>query len=1321
MAAPSTLHADPPRPYASDSDGQTAAPNLPGETTTNDNGSSAKWDKAGGSSSSSPSSNNGSPGRSFLRVFSYTDRLGWCMNGVALFCMIASGSLLPLMDVVFGRFVTVFNNYIVGTISADEFRENLNYYTLFFVYLFIAKFVFVYIWTTLLAANAIRTTRALRIDFVKHTLRQEIAFFDSAEGGSVSGHVTTNCNLVNQGISEKLGLAIEAMSTFAAAFVVAFIVQWKLTLITAGIVPAIVIAACIGMIIDTQQENRIMTINSRAGRLAEEIFASMRTVHAFWAFPKLARNYEAVLDEARAVGMKKGPNMAFLFCSEFFCVYSGYALAFWQGIRMYQSGEISEPGKIITVIFAVLLAATALTQIAPQTVVISKAASAADQLFNIIDRESKIDALSDEGARPDELRGDIEFRNVVFAYPLRPNVPVLKGLDLSMPANKTTAIVGASGSGKSTVVGLIERWFTPLGGAVTLDGRSIDEYNLRWLRTNIRLVQQEPVMFNGTIFENVANGLSGTKLEDLDDEQKLKLVEDACRAAYAHEFIERLSEGYHTPIGERGAMLSGGQKQRLAIARSVISDPRVLLLDEATSALDPTAEHVVQKALNNVAAGRTMVVIAHRLSTVRTADNIVVMGAAGAGVVEQGTHAELIARGGAYARLVLAQDLGEDRRDSDGDDEFADAEKDGQAPGGTGHGDVDEAAPAQAVEVAAATAGIAAATATSATVLSLAGEDAKSHGLNLLKCLYIIVLEQRGLWLVFGVFLLACIVGGATYPALAILFSRTLDTFTLTGDAMTERGDFFSLMFFVVALGNLVAYAALGYWCNTIAQDIVKSYRLEIFNSVLRQPMAFFDRPENKTGALVSHLASEPQRLQELLSFNLGLLVIIAINLVSSCVLAIVVGWKLGVVLVFGALPPLVLSGYLRIRLDFKLDADTAARFADSTALAAEAVMAVRTVASLALERVVIARYEARLRDIAAKSLGSLGWTMFWYALSQSISLLAMGLGFWYGGRLVSFGEYTMTQFYTIFIAVIFSGQAAATFFTYSTSITQAQHAANYIFRLRASVPPDNRDDCPPEGSSEKKDEAGVSLECRGLEFAYPQRPHAKVLKGVSVNITPGQFVAFVGASGCGKTTMVNLLERFYDPSAGTVMCDGVDFQTVHAGQYRREIALVQQEPVLYQGSVRDNIALGVDSTKPVSDEAILAACRQANIDAFVASLPDGLATPCGAQGLQFSGGQRQRIAIARALVRRPRLLLLDEATSSLDTESERVVQAALDAAAKGGDGQQRHTTVAVAHRLSTIKAADRIFVFSHGSVVEAGFHDELLAARGVYYNMCLG
>lgn len=287
--------------------------------------------------------------------------------------------------------------------------------------------------------------------------------------------------------------------------------------------------------------------------------------------------------------------------------------------------------------------------------------------------------------------------------------------------------------------------------------------------------------------------------------------------------------------------------------------------------------------------------------------------------------------------------------------------------------------------------------------------------------------------------------------------------------------------------------------------------------------------------------------------------------------------------------------------------------------------------------------------------------------------------------------------------------------FQYTTSITKARTAINYIFQQRRQKAlHDNADNGPGASGSEKLSEKGIDVSCEGITFAYPRRPKLQVLKGVDISIESGKMVALVGASGCGKSTMIALLERFYDPTSGMLLADGEDIKMKDRRLHRRDIALVQQEPVLYQGSIRDNISLGIEEGVP-SDDEIIEACKQANVYEFVSSLPEGLTTPCGNQGLSLSGGQRQRIAIARALIRKPRLLLLDEATSALDTESEKVVKEALDRAAEG------RTTVAVAHRLSTIRDADVICVFAGGKIVERGRHEELVAKRGLYYEMVLG
>ncbi|KAM0420481.1 hypothetical protein ACHAPT_011776 [Fusarium lateritium] len=716
------------------------------------------------------------------------------------------------------------------------------------------------------------------------------------------------------------------------------------------------------------------------------------------------------------------------------------------------------------------------------------------------------------------------------------------------------------------------------------------------------------------------------------------------------------------------------------------------MLDEATSALDPNSERIVQKALENISKGRTVIVIAHRLSTVRNADKIVVL--SHGQLVEEGSHEELMELKGAYSRLVQAQDLGTEATAADDHGNETEESSDTQISG-------DE---------------FDAALSRHSTHLSRVVSNEQEAPLGLLRSLWLVVREQRALWTAMGLVSVVAIIAGGSYPALAVLFAHTMNAFQA---ADVKKGDFFSLMFFVVALAQLVIYAVAGWFSNVIGQHVMKRYRVELFEATLSQDMAFFDDPANGSGALVSRLATETTSLQELFSMNLALIMANMVNVVSSAILAIVVGWKLGLALSLGALPAIIIAGYIRIRLESKLEEDAAGRFARSSALASEAILGIRTISSLALEDTVIDRYRASLESLAKDSIAGLGWKMVFYALSQSIQFLGMALGFWYGGRLVSTGEYNNQQFYTIFIAVIFSGEASAMLFQYSTSISNAKTAVNYILRLRRNLQSISSTQAPvhPVQQPLTSDDTlceGQAIDFENVCFTYPSRPHLKVLKGIDISIGSNMKVAFVGPSGCGKSTLVSLLERFYDPTTGIIRENGQDIKDLDRCIYRKDIALVQQEPVLYQGSIRENITLGVEE-EDVSEDLIADACRQAHIWYFISSLPEGLNTSCGSNGLSLSGGQRQRIAIARALIRQPRLLLLDEATSALDTESERIVKAALDDAAVG------RITIAIAHRLSTIKDSDLIVVFAGGKVAEQGTHESLVAKRGVYYEMVLG
>ncbi|CAI6093215.1 unnamed protein product [Clonostachys chloroleuca] len=1249
----------------------------------------------------------------YFRIFSYATRFEIALQSLSALCAVASGSGVALQTLIFGAFITSITKFASGDKEPPEFRRETSRLALYFVILGIGRAVLGYTYNTLLTYCSYRISRNIRRAYIKSALCQEVAFYDLGSGGSIATQATSNGKLISKGIAEKMGLTIQGISVFVTAFIVAFVTNWKLTLIICCIAPATILVMGVVAGIEAGYETKILEVYAQANSFAEGVIASARTVHAFEMRSRLVNKFDKYLDEAHGWGKKISPLLGFLFSAEYTIIYLGFGLAFWQGVRMLARGEIDDPGDIFTVLMAVTLGSINITMLAPHSIDFTRAAAAAGQLFVLIDRQSDINPLDKSGEQPSETIGHVELENVSFSYPTRPGITVLDDFTLNVPAGKVTALVGQSGSGKSTIIGLIERWYRPTSGSIKLDGRSLDQLNINWLRKHVRLVQQEPILFQGSVFDNIAYGLVGTEWENASREERMTQVREAAQLAYADEFISGLPNGYDTEIGQRGGLLSGGQKQRVAIARAVVSRPKVLLLDEATSALDPHAEEVVQKALDQASKGRTTIVIAHKLATIRKADNIVVM--TKGQIVEQGSHEALIAQDGTYARLVKIQNLSVSAEEEAEESTSENEDKD------------------EAEQVCADPADLTKTltrfeTADRARLEAQKDRDSyENHKhLGFVGVIWRLVRENPELKWVYMITLIACVLGAGAIPGQALLLSNTVEVFTLTGQKMEDEGSYYARMFIVLAAGCLVAYFTVGMATNTIAQALSHKLRRQSLEDIMRQDLQFFDRPENSIGALTSRVDSNPQAILELMGFNVGLILIGMLNITICSVLGLAHSWKLGLVVVFAGLPPMVGSGWLKIRSNAKLEEDNDKRTSNSAAIASEAVTAIRTVSSLAIEEKVLDRYVSELDLSISGAVRPLCLMMLWFALTQSMEYYFMALGFWWGCRLLSFGEVTMYNFFVTFMAVFFSGQATSELFQFSTSLTNGKNAANYIFWLHELQPT-------VEENSHNKDNApksGGPIDIDSIRFSYPLRPDATVLRGIDLHIKEGQFVALVGASGCGKSTMIAMLERFYDPSTGSISISGEALTNLNPRLYRRIVSLVQQEPTLFQGTIRENIALGIDDpdaatpeTSPssptnsttVPEADIEAALRAANAWDFVCSLPEGVHTPAGANGTQLSGGQRQRIAIARALIRNPRILLLDEATSALDTESEKLVQGVLAEAAKKGD----RITVAVAHRLSTIKDADVICVFYGGKIVEMGTHEELVAKRGIYRKMC--
>ncbi|KAK7203709.1 P-loop containing nucleoside triphosphate hydrolase protein, partial [Myxozyma melibiosi] len=879
----------------------------------------------------------------------------------------------------------------------------------------------------------------------------------------------------------------------------------------------------------------------------------------------------------------------------------------------------------------------------------------------------------------------------------------MEDFSLKVPAGKTVALVGASGSGKSTIVGIIERFYKPVRGTVTLDGHDITDLNIRWLRSKISLVSQEPTLFSTSVYENVAQGLIGSEYEFASPAEKEQLVIEACKQANAYSFITALPQGFETPVGERGFLLSGGQKQRIAIARAIVSNPKILLLDEATSALDTKSEGVVQEALDRAAKNRTTIVIAHRLSTIKDADLIVVMKRGV--IVESGTHNELLAKEGEYFELVQSQKIEKEKKALiTGEALSSSSESDSSSS-------IDEKIDSDdeklvKVKTTVTVKGDVMSDSDFSDTATIAEEESGYSTVDLIKFIGGISAPENK-YIAMGVF--CSFIQGMSYPALGEFYGHAVQGLQLAytdPDRMYAEVYKWAGLFIFLAFLLLAASTGAFSIYSFVAQRLVRRIRYQMFRYLLRQDISFYDRDENTTGVLTMSLAREAQSIDGLSGATFGQIMNSIINVVSSGILAIIIAYKLGLVCV-ACVPIMVLSGFFRFWVLSKFEETVKKSHEASASYACEAAAAIKTVVSLTREDDVLTHYHETLHSQTLNSRAASRKSAILYGIAQGMQYFITALAFWWGGNLLRIREYGLLEFYIAYMSVIFGAQGAGIVFSYASDMGKARLAAVNVKRLFMRQPVV---DSWARDGSDPQDVKG-SIEFKDVVFRYPTRPTVAVLNNLNLSVKSGQYVALVGASGCGKSTTIGLIESFYRPNAGKIMLDGVDISTFNVNAYRSHMALVSQEPTLYAGTIRDNVKLG-SPDEDISDEAMIEACKQANIHEFIMSLPDGYETLVGSKGTLLSGGQKQRVAIARALIRQPKILLLDEATSALDSESEKVVQAALDVAAKG------RTTIAIAHRLSTIQGADIIYVFDQGAIVESGNHQELLGRRGKYYEL---
>ncbi|CAG9138256.1 unnamed protein product [Plutella xylostella] len=1225
--------------------------------------------------------------------------------------------------------------------------------------------------------SALKQITRIRSMFLRSVLRQDMYWYDTDTSFNLASRMSDDMLKLKDGLGEKLAIVANLVGTAVLCIAAAFPQGWQLTLACASVVPCSIAASVALANYQTKSSVRELNSYSQAGKQAEEVLKSVRTIIAFGGEQKETDRYRRLLEPAESYSRKRGLYTGIGTGLNWVLTYSLNAIGLAYGTRLVLD-DMAKPaeerryevGSIISIMFSMYMATQSITFCVPHGETFSAARAAAAGIFKLIERAPVLD--SQEGGQcPRRVKGEIVLEDVTFNYPSRPEVKILKGFSIHIKPGEKVALVGSSGCGKSTILQLVQRLYDPLSGVVKLDGKNIKNLNLAWLRSSLGVVGQEPVLFRGTIYENIAIGEPGASMEE---------VQRVAELAYAHEFIVKLPNGYNTMIGERGASLSGGQAQRVAIARALLREPAVLLLDEATSALDPASERRVQAALDRASHTRTTLTVSHRprwtapathaprslshtgmyrsllldeatsaldpaserrvqaaldrashtrttltvshkLSTIINADRIICMDQGV--IVEQGTHEDLMNLKGFYWKLVTTgKEVKEPEVISTVEEEINENEESLSAiPSRT-----DSKRRSRRVHRRPSTRRDShdwmSPRASISSVMSVGfqnfGFEAEEENepeeeddvipvsnWDLMK-------QNAPEWPLLVIGSIAAFIQGTTFPVFAVLFGFSMGMFALPDhNEIIRLSEVYSGLFIVVAAIAGISMCLQSIAFTNAGLKMTTRLRLQYFSSLLKQEMGYYDKASNAVGALCAKLSGDIAEIQGATGLRTGLILQGFSSVFVGFVMSMCYNWKMTLVGT-AFLPIMVGSIWLEGIVSLKSQQDERATMESATAVASEAVTSIRTVQSLSIEKVFIDKFEESLKS-AAKSISQKSrWRGLVLGSGIYVPFVAYICTTMYGVNLVAKENLEYKIVLLVNEAIMYGAYMLGQSLVYAPSFNSAKTCGARILGTIQRVPKVRDAD----GVKDKKDwAASGNFSIKKLEFSYPSRPHQSILRGIDLDVDAGKTIALVGSSGCGKSTILQLLQRYYDPDCGTIELDGRDIHSsLTLSRLRRQLGVVQQQPVLLERSLADNIAYG-DNSRKVSMHEIVAAAKQANIHKFIVSLPKGYNTNLGSGGAQLSGGQKQRICIARALIRQPRLLLLDEATSALDAGSEKAVSEALEEAAKG------RTCITIAHRLSTIRNADLICVVYKGKIVERGTHDELITLQGHYWRMSKG
>ncbi|CAE6445399.1 unnamed protein product [Rhizoctonia solani] len=1241
-------------------------------------------------------------GPTFLYAFTYADRSDMVLYGIGTVAALISGAGFPVLDLVYGYWTTAL---VSPDMTPSSLRGTTNTMAGICVGVGVLQFITASIFLSCFTIASGRTTDRLRRAYLESVLHQDAEFFERVGPGEVGTRMIKDIGTIKAATGEKLAFMTWAFTTLLVALIMAFSRAPRLAGVVFGVVPLAFILFVSSGYLAAKADARLLDVEGQAGTLLEQILSSVRVVQSFAAESFLVQKYDQYLAQLQRLGkwrsIVRGVELSISYC----ILNLTYSVAFWYGSQLIVRDNL-QVGLMFTVFWNMFNAIFAIANILPHISAIRDSVLISARIRDEIERVPTIDVRNTSGAKlwdnqtGEKINIPIEVRNLTFSYPSRPDHKTLDDVSFVLEAGKVTALVGASGSGKSTIASLLLRYYDPSSGndeksagGIFLSGHDIRDLNLPWLRSQIGIIAQDPQLFTASIFENVAYGLSGTPWElptsELEPNYQERLadakirVEVALKQAQAWDFVCKLPEGMDTRIkGGRTGVLSGGQRQRIAAAR--------------TSALDAETEQRLMAEIHKEQAqsGMTTILIAHRLSSIQNADRIIAM--SNGRVAEQGTYDELMELGGVFSALVRHQASAGQSTPSSGVSVSGATSKKVE----TGSASIKYSAPQVPLYRPVSTVSIAKTAVEDSAERGLLGKDTQTQGLT---TRFLQLLSKYGYWILLGVAGSLCI--GASFPIAGWLIGSVVESLSIQGDdqRLLREGRYWAMWFLILSMVNIVSSFVAGFFLSMGGIRIDRRLRLTALSSLLRQEIGFFDQEENAAGSLTAGVASQAGHVSAAIGLVWQQLITSSGNFVGAFILGIVLSWKLALP-GFAPVPAILVTAYFNIVLLEKYEHSVQKPLEDASAFASENVDAIKTVAALGRESLVMEYFDKTSSQKVTKTKYLLGGALgFGFGIGSILLLSAIVM--WWGVELYLTQRISLKNLYATFEAVLIGALAASRLFTYIPDM------ARMIQGFRAIC---NWEDRQPEVASLDMTKTPTLEEVRGeitfnsCTLQYSSRPKPAI-ENLNLVIPAGKSVAFCGPSGGGKSSIISMISRFYDPNLGTISLDGRDIRSIPLDEYRSHISLVAQDAVLYEGTFRENITLGQTS---IAQEDLERACRDANILDFIQSLPQGFDSPVGFKGSQMSGGQRQRICIARALLRNPSILLLDEATSALDAESERSVQEALEQASKG------RTTISIAHRLSTIQNADIIHVVEEGRIIESGSHAELLALNGRYVDL---